>query len=275
MRQFYMDDHTNPTRANTPETLWASEGSARLFQPKTDEYICWSRMQAEAGQALDLIIERKERERHASGGTFIWGVGNAPAILIHNLSRLQIPIRTIFSIMKSSPKSVDSTPRSVVVWQSFITRDGVKHLLPPYALVTSRGDSASGPKRVHYALFCHSANPLKICRGGEIFDPQQFRNASHTGAPVGPSQVTALLRRVGPGGQEAPRKTNYEVNLTAWLTGDYWVKLADPMELTSKKLNLLKNAAKISSDNWLSFVADLRHDPYQRVRSKEAVGTLL
>ena len=37
------------------------------------------RMQAEAGQRLETIIARKEIERQAGEGLFLWGVGSAPS----------------------------------------------------------------------------------------------------------------------------------------------------------------------------------------------------
>lgn len=79
-----------------------------------DEYICWARMQAEAGQGLDEIVARKERERRAGGGTFFWGVGNAPAAIVNVLARAAMPVRAIFSVMKSRPKAVDVSPSRTV-----------------------------------------------------------------------------------------------------------------------------------------------------------------
>lgn len=58
---------------------------APAAQPATvhdgDTLVCWSRMQAEAGQSLDAIVRRKELEREANGGLFLWGVGNLIRIL--------------------------------------------------------------------------------------------------------------------------------------------------------------------------------------------------
>ena len=48
---------------------------------KQPNYLLWTRMQAEAGQGLELILRRKERERVAGDGRFFWGVGNAPAVI--------------------------------------------------------------------------------------------------------------------------------------------------------------------------------------------------
>lgn len=71
------------------------------------EYVCWSRMQAEAGQQIETIVSRKELERRAGNGSFMWGVGNPPAIITGALARAKVPVHVIFSMMKSRPKAVD------------------------------------------------------------------------------------------------------------------------------------------------------------------------
>lgn len=42
-----------------------------------EEFVCWSKVQAESGQTLNAIVARKEKERLAGAGVFFWGVGNA------------------------------------------------------------------------------------------------------------------------------------------------------------------------------------------------------
>lgn len=218
-----------------------------------DEFVCWSRMQTEAGQQLEAIVARKELERRAGGGTFFWGVGNPPAVMTRSLSQLGIPVRVVFSIMKTRPKAVDVAPSRTVAWRRYFAADGSERLLPPHALVTSRGDSASGAKRVHYALMCHSAQPLTIRRGVR-FDPTAFRNAGGSGAPVGASQVTALTKRVAPD----TFATDYEANLTAWLTGSYWVRLSDPIELNPTQLRMIVASADADVADWCEAVALIR-----------------
>jgi hypothetical protein len=218
-----------------------------------DEFVCWSRMQAEAGQALDAIVARKEIERQAGGGCFMWGVGNPPALITRSLARAHIPVRAVFSIMKSRPKAVDARPSRTVVWRRYLDAEGVERTLPPYALVTSRGDSASGAKRMHFALRCHSPEPLAI-RRGEAFDHRAFRNAGGTGAPVGASQVTALLRRV----DADSIVTDYEANIAAWLTGSYWVRLLDPVEIDASKQDAIASAADLDAGRWCELVDRIR-----------------
>lgn len=217
------------------------------------EVICWSRMQSEAGQGLASIITRKECERLAGEGTFFWGVGNAPALLANVLARLRRPVPVVFSIMKSRPKHVDVAPGRTVVWRRYIDAEGVERDLPAHALITSRGDSASGAKKVHYALVCRSDVPL-ILKRGQTFDPTAYRNAGGTGAPVGASQVTALLQRVRP---DHP-SDHYEVNLEASLTGSYWVRLTQPRELTEQQRISIEGLQNCTSEQWRELVSSIR-----------------
>ena len=237
---------------------------------KLDEYVCWSRMQAEAGQALEAIITRKELERQAGSGSFLWGVGNAPATIASVLSRAGIPVRAVFSVMKSKPKAVDVAPARTLAWRRYVDAHGVERPLPPHALVTSRGDSAGGVKRTHYALMCRSESPLKL-RRGETFDPSAFRNAGGTGAPVGASQVTALLRRVEPD----QGIVGYEANITAWLTDSYWVRLADPVELDARRHGILAEVGDVDSSGWCDAVAEIRSGAATALRNDNGMGTLI
>lgn len=198
----------------------------RVAAKASDEYVCWSRMQAEGGQALDAIVRRKEMERRAGRGFFCWGVGNAPATMMSDLARLGHPVTAIFSIMKSRPKAIDVRPARVFVWRRYVDANGAVRPLPRHALVTSRADSAGGPKDRHFALMCCSDS--SSIQRGVPFDPSAYRNAGGNGAPVGASQVTALLKRTSNVGG----KTAYEVNICARLAESYWVKLTDPIECT-------------------------------------------
>lgn len=235
-----------------------------------EEYVCWSRMQAEAGQGLHEIVARKELERRAGGGLFCWGVGNAPAAITKVLARAGLPVRAVFSIMKSRPKTIDVTPNRTVVWRRYVDVDGAERPLPPHVLVTSRGDSAGGAKRVHYALMCRSDQVLEL-RSGVRFDPSAFRNAGGTGAPVGSSQVTALLRRVGRDGDGA----GYEANLTAWLTSGYWVRLTDPLEFHAGHQAALAATTSLDVGRWLKVVADIRGRPRVDDDDRVRVGPLI
>ena len=251
---------------NASPAIGSSASASRV-----DEFVCWSRMQAEAGQSLEVIVARKEQERRAGNGIFFWGVGNPPSLVANALARARMPVKVVFSIMKSRPKAVDVAPDRTIVWRRYIDAHGVERPLPPNALITSRADSASGPKRSHYALMCQSSQPLTLRRGVEVFDPSAFRNAGGKGAPVGYSQVTALLRRVD--GQQGA--SDYEVNLSAWLTGAYWVRLTDAVLLTAHNRALMARASKISETEWVDLSTAVREGPSFGVPSKYATGTLL
>jgi hypothetical protein len=218
--------------------------------------ICWSRMQAEAGQGLATIIARKELERRAGNGLFFWGVGNAPGPAPAALARAGQGVDAVFSIMKSRPKQIDVAPAEVLVWRAYIDVDGVARWLPDHVLVTSRAHTNAGEKRAHYALMCRSEEPVELCDLAP-FDPTAYRNASGKGAPIGASQVTALLRRVG----EARLDTSYRVNFRAQLTGSYWVKLVRPVRLAAHKRTLLERPPMsfcgVSVGDWRDFVSDL------------------
>ncbi len=227
------------------------------------DIVCWSRMQTEAGQSLNAIIARKEAERAAGGGLFLWGVGNAPGITPRKLLNERIKPSVIFSVMKGRPKPVDVAPASIVAWRTYVTGDGEELPLPAHCLVTSRGPTGSVTPSKHYALFCRSAAPLKLDDFGG-FDPDSYRNLGGTGAPVGSSQVTVLLRRTGPAKEGA-----YRINLVATLTGDLWVRLGDPVILSASKLEALHTFhTTASSDAWLELVASLREGAPQAGRAR-------
>lgn len=247
----------------------SADRSSLIGSNLRDEYVCWSRMQAEAGQSLAAIVARKEMERQTGDGLFMWGVGNAPAVLTKVLARAEVPVRAVFSIMKSRPKAVDTSPSLTVAWRRYLDANGVERALPLNSLVTSRGHSASGTKRSHYALICHSTAPLVI-RHGEPFDPDSYRNASIAGASVGSSQVTALLKRV----KYELGATGYEANITAWLAGSYWVRLTDPIPLSHEKLRLLSQSLDPEPTQWLRIVQEIRSGSSALPR-QGAIHTLL
>lgn len=218
---------------------------------------------------LDAIIARKERERRAGNGLFLWGVGNAPSRAISALAQMRLPVPVVFSKMKSKPKAVDVAPARTVVWRRYVDENGIERPLPASALVTSRGDSAGGAKNRHYALMCFSDTPLEVKRGIP-FDPSAFRNAGGVGAPIGASQVTALLRQVA----EPTSSSDYEANVIAWLTGGYWVKLADPLALTR---NVLDEIAEFvgNEKEWIELAARVRGWPNRRPIVQNSESLLL
>ncbi len=229
-------------------------------KPGCDEVLCWSRMQSEAGQGLNRIIARKEVERRTGGGLFMWGVGNAPGVTAARLvSIAQEPIDVVFSIMKGPPRAVDAHAASIVAWRQYVTSDGDERRLPPHCVVTSRAkDFAAGQPR-HYALICRSEVVLELGDHG-AFDPGDFRNAGGNGGPVGASQVTAMLRRIGNTGRGA-----YRINMRARFDCGAWVRLSDPVPVERAKLaELDKITTATSGDEWLDFAARIRDEPSRR-----------
>lgn len=217
--------------------------------------VCWSRMQAEAGQQLEAILRRKEAERLANGGIFFWGVGNPPARSVRQMVMLGEPVDAVFSVMKSRPKAVDLAPARVALWQTYFDENGAERMLPRGTLVTSRADSATGAKPAHYALMCASNAPLRLADYGP-FDHSAYRNVSVERGPVGASQVTALVERHYPESRDAA----YRINMRATLTGSYWVKLGRPLILSEQARQSLDRSGPkaLSPMEWIAFLSSLR-----------------
>ncbi len=231
----------------------ALSGDHNVQTEANQDLVCWTRMQAEAGQGLQTIIARKEVERRAGKGIFFWGVGNAPSVATSAYARLQTPVQVVFSIMKSRPRASDTAPRSLLVWRRYLDMHGNERELPSQALVTSRGETDGGFKKRHYALMCRSETPL-VVRHGQCFDPAAYRNIGSKGGPVGASQVTALLQRTGPGSS-----SDYSANLTAMLVGSYWVRLTDPVLADAEEI--AKTSDVTAPQEWLAAVAKIRLGP--------------
>jgi hypothetical protein len=235
----------------------------------SDEFVCWSRMQSEAGQELTKILERKENERRVGEGVFFWGVGNAPSIMIPAFARLKREIPIYFSIMKSKPKLADSAPSSVVIWRRYIDLHGAERPLPPFALITSRGNSGSGSQKTrHFALVCRSDRKLEL-KYGIPFDHHMYRNAGPNGGQIGASQVTALVTR---NTSVETTTAQYEVNLEAKLTGSYWVRLTDPLLLSESQVALYNCVDATSSLDWIEFVSNLRQKTSTRAEIGHQLG---
>lgn len=192
-----------------------------LAAESMSERLCWTRMQAEAGEGLARIVRRKDMERRAGDGLFFWGVGNAPSRAIPALAKAAAAIDVFFSVMKSRPKAHDVSPARVLIWRHYVDAEGTVRLIPRNVLVTSR----AGSRDYHYALMCRSETPLSVADEGP-FDPRAYRNYGAGGA-VGASQVTALLERCAPDGP-----AHYRVAMRAHLTDSLWVKLVNPIELS-------------------------------------------
>jgi hypothetical protein len=196
--------------------------------PEIPSRFCWTKFGSEAGEGVEAILTRKEQERAANHGIFMWGIGNSVAPGIRALLGLESNPSVIFSPMRSKPKAIDAAPGRVVNWGGARGLDGQKWNIPPGSSVTSRGESGNGVlKRTHYALVCRALESLPI--SGNIADAAKLSFGSLTnlvsGSPVGYSQVTSVVgyrhstEAVGP---------SYTIGFRAWLVYPYFVELFDP-----------------------------------------------
>src|SRR5438132_11784955 len=108
------------------------------------DVFCWTKMQAEAGQPLDMILRRKEVERAAGGGLFFWGIGTSVGgKMLQMLEHVSQP-KVLFSVMKAKPKPEDVSPEGIFLWTSYLDPLGVKQWLPEHVVVLSRAHTKRG-----------------------------------------------------------------------------------------------------------------------------------
>jgi hypothetical protein len=212
-------------------------------------------MQAEAGQPLETIIARKDLERLTGDGLFFWGIGNSLRPRIKELVRHTSEPQIFFSPMRSKPKVADHSPDTVLCWTEYLDLDGRRHALPPHALVLSRGNTPRGMKTKHYALVCHSNEPLSMERVGAI-DLGHCRNWESTNLLVGASQVSAVLEHYHSG----DCSMQYEVVSRATLVAPFFITLVSPLVVTCDWKQALDSLAETSPSpsDWTSFVSDMR-----------------
>lgn len=182
------------------------------------ELFCWSKYGAEAGEDSASILRRKEQERAANGGVFLWGIGNSirPSLelLLHSV---RSPL-VIFTPMRSRAAAKDVSPAVVGRWTSAASLAGEPFELPPHTLVTSGASEGDPPSR-HFALVCHRGEPIAEGEKGWL-DDRSLRNL-RTGSVIGASQVTAVVRSM-PFCDPQPR---YTVAFSAALVAPYMVEL--------------------------------------------------
>jgi hypothetical protein len=188
------------------------------------ESFCWTRFGSEAGQPANAILDRKERERQANHGTFLWGIGNAVGAAISELVRRSANPEVLFSPIKGKPRECDVVPDSVVVWRLGETLDYQPYSLPKHSLVTSRFVTGS-TKSSHYALVCFSSRPIAF---GDELPTLAFGSLRNilSGKHLGASQVTAVVTRDMP-----DRTSTYEYPLAfrARLVAPYFIRLREPL----------------------------------------------
>src|SRR6266498_182278 len=77
----------------------------------------WTKIQADSGQSIDRVLNRKELERQ-SGNTFWWGIGESKADQIRLLLTRNPRPLVLFSLMLSRPHRRDSHPDGVLLWEA-------------------------------------------------------------------------------------------------------------------------------------------------------------
>lgn len=154
------------------------------------DVFCWTRFGVEAGQDVAVILKRKEAERRANGGVFLWGVGNSIIPSLSDLLVLTDSPKAVFSPIQSRPRPVDKATDAVAVWTRARTPCGTPWTLPPHSMVTSHAGRALGR---HFALVCRSSHALSLNEDGPAFAMNNLYNL-RSSRPVGGSQVTAIVR---------------------------------------------------------------------------------
>ncbi len=190
------------------------------------DLFCWTRFGGEAAEPVDSILIRKEKERLANDGVFLWGIGNAIGPSILELMQRTARPKVIFSPIKTMAKQKDLAPPATVMWTEAEALDGEKFVIPPNSLVTSRFDPEI-PKSHHFALVCYSATPLLPLQCRFKISFQQLSNL-RTGRPVAASQVTAIVERRETGTES---RTMYDVAILAELMDPYFVRLKNAREV--------------------------------------------
>jgi hypothetical protein len=198
------------------------------------DHFCWTRFGVEAGESSESILNRKERERVANRGIFLWGIGNAVGGSMRELLRTGTKPEVLFSPIKSPPRLADSAPPATAAWTWGVTLDGDPFRIPEHSLVTSRYDPAR-PRNEHFALVCQSYEVLTRSSRKEELLISELRNLV-SGRPVGASQVTAVVRREH---LEPLKQTRYQVIIRAELVYPYFLRLRGPVMLDK------------SADNWI------------------------
>jgi hypothetical protein len=210
-----------------PRLLSSSMGTAfEGSRQALPDLFCWTRFGTEAGETIHEILLRKEQERLSNQGVFLWGIGNSVAMAVAELVR-KVPIpEVLFSPIKSNPRPVDIAPKTVVEWRIAETPDGDRHPIPPTFHV--RGGSGNGSIQPRYALVCASEATLRPTDIG-LLPFAALRNLL-SGKPIGASQVTAVVRRIGYGDGHG---SWYPVALRTSLVPPYFVRLRDPVVVSS------------------------------------------
>lgn len=191
-------------------------------------HFCWTKYGVESGESVGSILRRKEGERLATGGLFLWGIGNSVGPALRELVRKELHPKVVFSPMRSKPKAIDAAPSTVWAWSTAVGIDGKDWEIPDGLSVLSRGVGEGGrAKASHYALVCRADKPLEEGGEGEVIYETLVNLLSRN--RLGHSQVTAVVARNA--GASIAQETRYPVGFVAELVYPYFIKLGDPVVL--------------------------------------------
>ena len=195
-----------------------------MLQHELDAFV-WSKMGTEAGEPLEYIMHRKEIERQANGGKFVWGIGNSPGNSIVNFMQDTKKPVAIFTETRpnSKTRSIDEE-ESERVWRD--------KLLPRYSFVTSHPE-----RKEHYALLCECDEDLRTQCHGKLNSAGVVNYES--GIKPGPSQVTSLVKYAGEKGGYG----DYPIRFVASLYGEGWVTLTDYADISPETIKEVKRSA--------------------------------
>lgn len=195
---------------------------------------CWTRFGTESGEPVEDILARKEAQRRAHDGMFLWGIGNSVGPAIRELVRLECAPKVLFSPMRSKPKAVDVRPSQVFAWTQATTLEGEEWEMPVGLRVVSRGSTEAGfQKRFHYALVCRSTTPL-FAKGQTARQSLCYEEMVNllSKNKLGHSQVTAVVERLTRSHDpHASGGTTYPVGFDAELVYPYFVRLGEPLSV--------------------------------------------
>ncbi len=197
-------------------------------QTSIPDIFCWTKFGVEAAEPIEVILARKEQERFANRGVFLWGIGNAVLPSIVALVKCVNRPEVLFSPILTRPRAVDADPKAVVAWCAGISTTGERWDIPETHLCTS-GFGGEALRRPHYALVCSSDRAIRLRPGEKPIFPSTLRNLV-SGNSLGASQVTAVVRRDH---KATPAGRSYEIAMRANLVSPYCVRLTDPVLVPS------------------------------------------
>lgn len=198
----------------------------RDLDPLLPLRFCWTRFGVESGEPIESIFARKEAERMAHDGMFLWGIGNSVGSAVRELVRREPSPKVLFSPMRSKPKLMDVAPSAVFGWTRALTMSDDEWHIPKGLQVVSRAVTNIGTyKRSHYALVCKTDSPLRADKARGVLNSSEFVNLLSL-SKLGHSQVTSVVQRKPSPGRSG---THYPICFIADLVFPYFVRLVDPV----------------------------------------------